>query len=352
MNKKINFLSILLISIFLISCNTTVSFNVTRPAKLDLNGAKTISVLPFKPGSYYHNYSPALGTNISILDFFYIFDNVSPDEQRCLNYVKTGLEKGLMNSPHINLIDSNLVENAIKNNTTIPADVYFVGEVTDFFVRDDKRTEKIKVEEKQKKQSEYLDGNSFSADFSESKPTYRYEDRFVRNVTLTISYKVVDSKTNRIISFDSLTMRKSSFEEKRAYNLPSAYTMLEYDLERAVKKILQELQPYSETRYVELLPDKSKNPNMKIADRLADDGNIIQSLAEFDRIYAEIGLFEAGYNAAMLELAMGKLDVAEREMQDLCDKFNDPRAYEALADIRSEINSTKRLEDQINKTKE
>ena len=38
------------------SCATTVNVRLTRPAQLDLNGARTVAVLPFKPGQYYVEY--------------------------------------------------------------------------------------------------------------------------------------------------------------------------------------------------------------------------------------------------------------------------------------------------------
>ena len=47
--RIIKFFLITLLLCLFISCATTITVQVKRPAQLDLNGAKTIAVLPFRP---------------------------------------------------------------------------------------------------------------------------------------------------------------------------------------------------------------------------------------------------------------------------------------------------------------
>ena len=59
-------------AMFFISCATTVNVKLTRPAELDLNGARTVSILPIKPYAYYKNSGSSIGQQILIATFYQI----------------------------------------------------------------------------------------------------------------------------------------------------------------------------------------------------------------------------------------------------------------------------------------
>ena len=141
----------------------------------------------------------------------------------------------------------------------------------------------------------------------------------------------------------------SRYESKKS--LPSAYTLLESDIRAASKRILQELQPYVVTKSIKLLEVKTKDKElkarMKAADELANNNQIQTASSEFQKIYEETGTVEAGYNAAILQEALGNLSVAEKMMQEVYVKNPDTRVAKGLADIQSEINMANRLKKQI-----
>ena len=91
---------------------------------------------------------------------------------------------------------------------------------------------------------------------------------------------------------------------------------------------------------------------MKNADKLAKKNCITESYDEFIRIYRETELFEAGYNAAVLQLALGNLNTAKEIMEELYNKSFDKRALDALSDINNEIYQAQRLKNQIEKQDE
>ena len=88
---------------------------------------------------------------------------------------------------------------------------------------------------------------------------------------------------------------------------------------------------------------------MKAADELADDNQLKKASAEFQKIYEETDLLEAGYNAAILQEAMGNLSLAEEMMMDLYNHYPDQRVSKGLSDIRYEISQANRLQKQIKK---
>ena len=89
---------------------------------------------------------------------------------------------------------------------------------------------------------------------------------------------------------------------------------------------------------------------MKAADELAENSMIEKSSAEFQKIYEETGLVEAGYNAAILQEALGNLSKAEAMMTAVYNANPDSRVAKGLADIQYEINQANRLKKQINET--
>ena len=89
---------------------------------------------------------------------------------------------------------------------------------------------------------------------------------------------------------------------------------------------------------------------MKAADELAESSMLTKASDEFQKIYEETGLVEAGYNAAILQEALGNLSKAERMMTEVYNANPDSRVAKGLADIQYEINQANRLKKQINES--
>ncbi|MCR4579209.1 MAG: hypothetical protein K5681_02560 [Treponema sp.] len=340
--RKLVSLSFIILSLFvLLSCATTVTVNVTRPAKLDLNGAKTISVLPFTPSDYYSASDSSTNIVIVIADFFRMFDRSRPDERRCLNYLHDEIESGLMTSPYVDVISSSAVQAAIKNGSPIPADVYLTGQVVYFDIDDEKEIVKKKVEEEEEDDDDIVS-------LSSSKSTkYIIEEYYVRHVKMEIKYQVVDSKTNRIVASDKASIRDYSSRYERKSQLPEAYDLLDYELRSLANKILRDIQPYVVRKSIKLMKDKSKMPAIKAADDLAKKGFLKESYESFIKIYRDTNMLVAGYNAAMLLEAQGKLTEAESLMKEVYVLYPESAVLDGLYDIQSEIKQSQRLQNQI-----
>lgn len=328
--------SVITLSLALTSCATSVGFRITRPAELDLNGAKTIAVLPFKPYAYYNSIEGANGVDVAIRTFFQALDKSGPDEQRAINYLHNYIEEGLSSSPYIKVVSADSVQVALKEGYINPADVYLTGEIINYYVTEKKSLEKIKVSDADPETGK--------------KAEYIFEDRFSRYVEFDYRYMIIDSATEKVISSKKTTIHLTSSKYNYQRDLPSAYSIIQSSLASQGNQILRELQPYVITKSVRLIEDKSKDKElhkqMKNAHKLAKDGHTTDSYNEFTRIYKETDLFEAGYNAALLQEALGNLSTAEKLMSALYEKNRDSRAANALDDIRYEIRQAKRLKSQ------
>ena len=339
---KVKKLNILLLPVFLLfaSCATTVNVRLTRPAQLDLNGAKTIAVLPIQPSSYYREYNTeaSIGRTIFVNAFYQMFEIKDPNEQMAIDSLRTQIERGLLDSPYIKLVSSDAVERSLQKGTLNPADVYLTGEVTYFDVDDIRREERREVRP--------ASGDRLAE--------YAIVAYWVREVEFRLRYQIVDSATEKVISYREIRCenRSSKYESRNA--LPGAYSLIESDIRAAARRILQELQPYTVTKSISLLEAKTKDKplkeRMKAADKLADNGQLAKASEEFSAIYEETGLVEAGYNAAILQEALGNLSEAEKMMNEVYKRNPDTRVLKGLNDIQYEINQANRLKKQINST--
>ena len=339
--KRFCWLSVLCMFCFLcFSCATTVNVKLTRPAQLDLNGAKTIAILPIKPNSYYKEYdtSVAVGRRVVVNTFYQIFDIKDPDEQLIIDTLHSQIENGLLKSPYIKLVSSDAVERSLKKGTLNPADVYLTGEVSYFDVDDRRFEEKRKIKEAKGSQ----------------KAEYEMVTYWRRDVTFNFRYQIVDSETEKVLGFNEFQCSNSSSKYTVRNSLPRPYSIIESDVKAAARRILQELQPYTVMKSITLLEAKTKDKavkeRMKAADELAENSQLVKAASEFSAIYEETGLVEAGYNAAILEEALGNLSKAESMMSELYAKTKDSRVADGLSDIRYEINQAKKLEKQIKAT--
>lgn len=324
----------LLFSLIFSSCATKISYNVVRPAQLDLNGAKTIAVLPIKPYETFTYLNTTSGFDFVFSSFFSAFDNAPYDEKRAISYLHDNIENKLINSPYIDVVTADSVQQALNKGYLNPADVYFTGEITYYYVHDGKEVNRIKVS------TGRTDENGREI------KKYKNVESFYREVTLTLRYQIVDSSNNKILCHNQISIDETSSRYDRHSDLPNAYKMIQGDLASVVNKIMKELQPYVVSKSVTLLEDKSKNPQMKTADELADDGYYSDSYKLFTKVYEETGLFEAGYNAALLQIVMGDFNKAQKLMNDLNEKFHDDRCISVLSDISYEINQKNKLKEQ------
>ena len=78
---------------------------------------------------------------------------------------------------------------------------------------------------------------------------------------------------------------------------------------------------------------------MKYANELAKKERYTNAYNEFIEVYETTKLFEAGYNAAMLLVVLGKYDDAKILMKELYTETGSQKARNALKDIQYEITS-------------
>ena len=286
------------------SCATSVSFPVERPAEIDSKGATSITILPFSSGNmgrFYYNH----GTETKII----------------ANYIQEQFQKRILRSGFFTLISSQGLPNKSGLSSSF-SDLRIQGNIYNF----SNKVEKIPVETEDKKKKLYL---------------------YKRKVSLSVKYEVVYSQTNEILYSTTQHIEEESSEYASSREVPSYLTLVSSDLSGRISTIAKKLMPYTTTRHLSLLKYKTKEPEIKeamdTAHKLTKQGLYPLAQSAFMNLYEQQGIFEAGYNAALLLEATGQLTAAEELMNQLLLTTNNQKAEKALQEIQKEIRYAQRL---------
>lgn len=297
---------ILLISIpvLLTSCATSIRFPVERPAEIDSKGATSIAVLPFSSGN--------------MRRFYY---NHNSDSKAIANYIQEQFQQRILRSGFFSLVSAQGLSS--NSRATSPScDLYIHGAIYNF----SNKVEKILLQSEDKKKKQYL---------------------FKRKATLSVRYEVVHTETNEILYSTTQHIEEESAEYASPREVPDFFSLVSSDLRSRITTITRKLMPYTTTRRIALLKNKSKKPEIKeamdTALQLAKEGLYSLAQTAFMNIYEQQGLFEAGYNAACILEATGELEAAEQLMSQLLFTTNNKKAAKALKEIQQEIRYAQRL---------
>lgn len=318
MKKLLPFIALAIL--FLTGCATTVYTKVQRPAELDLNGAKSIAVLPFHDDNIKE-------FSISLFSISIASNSQNSEQKEISSYATQNLTKIIAENGYYDLISSSVVENAIKNGTDIPCDIYITGHIDSFF--------------SDIKQVAHTDTDSLG----NTKTSYTFK----KNVSYNITFEIIEAKTKKVIAYVSNRLCNNSLDYDSKSKLPRALDLTRLNLDHELSQINRKIQPYTESVSYTLLETKDKNETMKQASSIAKTGNLDAARTIFEQLYNDMGIMEAGYNAAILYEAMGNYAEAEKLMTKVAKTSENAKAYTALSVIQSEIKKKERLEQQMAK---
>lgn len=341
--KKINLVILPLICAALFfSCATTVKATIERPAELDLNGAEELSVIPFQSNA--DSVSRGIDVTVSIIDLFasiatgrdYAHGKYS-DQIEIADQLTHDVTNQFAGSNYIKLVNSSSVEAALRNGTAIPCDVYLTGHISDF-----------QNEIRRKRETVYVEKTVYEHKKPVTKKVKEYKIRFYREISFDVSYQIIDAETNRITASRTHHVYECTSNYDRSNYVPSAVDTVKYDLQSIASTIMRQIQPHYITKTYQLTRDKTKNEQMKAANKLAKNGQIKEAQQLFDSLYKSFHYSEALYNSAVLLAAMQNYTEAKAQLDELISISPTPEAYTALADVNNEIKSLERLNRQKN----
>ena len=322
MNKKLSGIIAGLAFLFL-SCATTIPVEFQRPAELDLNGASSVSVLPF-----IFSDSSEKSAIVNII-LFLTTDIHDSDQKDICNYVTNELTGAVAKGGYYDLVSSTAVSQKLKGNAGVPCDIYITGKLSSYDADIDSKACRREI-----RKNEYV-----------------VEYEYTREVSFSLTYEIVDAKTSRVMHYDTKHISCESSVCDSKSSLPSVLSIVRSDLDKFARDIARKIQPYEETVVMTLLKDKTKNERMATADKLAKSRDIAASRSLFETVYREEGLMEAGYNAAILYHAEGEYDKALSIINEISKTNPTADVLKEKSRIESDKKSEARLENQLRENK-
>jgi hypothetical protein len=317
--KRLGVLGIAIAVLSLASCAGGIPVRVTRPAAIDLAGIKRIAVIPFGHAGD--------GVDGSRLDA--ALRRVSPNyryadegERQVAVAVVNGLTGILRRSKEFSIVKASdlSASEAGGGDASSMADAFVTGEVSVAECS----------EESWVKTGTASDGSAVGINYVERKVSFEFTYRVVR--VSDGSVLVQESKSGSA----SYSGPKSSAKD--------AYALAQEIVDSARPSIARQIAPYTvvERRYLEA--DKSDDPRMKEAAKLAGKAEYARALAAYDEVYADSGNYAAGYDAAIVAELLGDLDGAIARMEGMVGKGSGDKAAAELARMERRKADDERLE--------
>lgn len=316
--KKLIKNTLVLMALVLTGCATNVSGLVERPAQLDINGAKSIAVLPFLEDE------KVTGFKFSLTEFLFTDITVkNSDRSNIAKRLTNRICDEIIEANFLDLISSDAVKKALDSNSEIPCDLYLTGHIESF--RDN------------------IDYSTYTYEKDDKKIT---EKKYYKTVDVRIILELIDSDTSRVMAHTSYNLNGKSGEYDSKRELPDSCDIVSGEINFAARDIVKKFQPYKEYVYYTLMKDTTKSNDMKQADKMAKKGNYEDAAEYFASIYNESGLMEAGYNAGVLYLITQDFTKAKNIISDVAEKTGNLQAKKMLLNIDKESEFQNKVKDQ------
>ena len=296
----------------LVSCVTTVVFEVEHPPLVDLRAVNTITVIPLewnKTGSYRY----------------------------LENAVTRALTTGLRKVKTCTFIDPAAVLTDVdKKDYWEYVDVYIIGEITGVASNDESET---KEEESGKKTKTKI--------------------YVTRTVTVDIEYKYIRAIDDKVLGVikksesHSVTFDNSERAEKWWANLlldifvpkgPSSEKIARSAAAKFSRTMQREIAPWTGTEKRRIQKSTNKDKRFEGAQKLVRQKEYFYALVLYKSIYEETGSIAAGYNTALLLQVNGQFKDALELLENLDEKIA-KMGIDSPPFIKDEIERVKKLID-------
>lgn len=327
-------LLLVLIPFIFLSCATSLKKVSERPAEFDLDGAKSISVLPLQFDSIGKIQS---GGDFVVALFELFIKYKDPNKKEISDYFTHELTRKLVSSNYFEVVSADKIQNAIKNNDTIPVDVYLSGEIEDY------------------------DSSIETNNWTEIKKNGSVKEKIIhteytKTVKFNIKYQVISGDTYSIISYGDKKIEATYTVDSTKSNLPSDASLVHSKLDSLVYEIMQKLEPYTVSEKYKLMKIKMKtdelkrfglnSDDVKEADKFAKSKELSLAKSKYLKIYEKSNNYEAGYNATVIMLVENQLEEAKALCKKLYNENYNKKIRYLYNSINDEIEYSRKLEKQ------
>jgi hypothetical protein len=164
---------------------------------------------------------------------------------------------------------------------------------------------------------------------------------YERRVNLEFQYNIERTRDGSIIG--PIRKRDSAYDsaDNNQGSLNSPESMVRGIIERNMRRLAQDVAPYTVTERRSLMKETSKDKAIKEraknADQWVKDGNYKVAQEAYLAIYQETFSFAAAYNACLLIAAQGEKEMASEFMQRVYIDTGNPKANVEVARLKTEM---------------
>ena len=156
-----------------------------------------------------------------------------------------------------------------------------------------------------------------------------------KEVFVSIRYQLVDVKTKEIVYTEE---RYIDRQDTREGSEPHAIAVVSDDIDMLAKQIVDITRPHEVKVTERIYLAETKNKDFKTACKLAKKSETFGKAQElFAKVYADEGIYQAGYNSAVLLFLNRDFEKALEEMHAIEEKFHTKEAEKALERIQKEM---------------
>jgi curli biogenesis system outer membrane secretion channel CsgG len=287
----------------LTSCATSVPVQITKPAEINMAGARQLAVLDFD--------YPREAKTDDLLGLLLLSlagasnEKTNTLESRIAAYATQNLTEALVSTEYFTIISSQDIASkmpgtdkgglsAVAIGQKAGAQAIFVGDITSI-----NRNKTVEYEKQQNKDPKTGVITTKTLEYikvvDSMGMTYRVLNASTGKILATKTFS--GKREQRVLAQDRNEIRDS---EEQCRDIVSEW----------IPQITRQIAPYKVTEYRTLVADKAKDPDMKDADKMVKNGNYEGALEKYLSIWKYTKNPAAGVNAAIVYDILGRLDDA------------------------------------------
>jgi curli biogenesis system outer membrane secretion channel CsgG len=344
MTRLVKLFICLSVLVLLVSCATTIKMEITRPAEVNMAGAKKVAVMDFgippennRAWTYDELWALALAKILDIKT-----SRAATLVEKLAQYTTETMIDTLANTNYFAVVNPGDISRAIiasgKRNPNpimigqlVGAQAIIVGDITTFV----DETEQFNKTEKTKDKTTG----------KETQVTVLYVRR---TLALKLTYRAVNTTTGAIMATKTLedsNQREIRYADKGS--LESEEEVFRGMIDDMLPKIAKQIAPYKETVYRGLMKDEMKNPEMEKADEFVKNNVYDSALRVYLDVWKRSKNPAAGVNAGIMYEVLGDLESALATVKEVVDATANKKAMGEYNRLLKEKKSQEELLKQL-----
>ena len=320
MRKKYLIVIIVLISLLLTACSTSVRVGYNRPSEIDMGRYRNIAVasaVPFKgfqsPGFYVRSVDDVAASHTHVRSSY---DRSLADE--VASYATGSLLRSLSSTGFFNITPPEKADRMISKNRlgySIQDDVEYYG--IDAFIIP--RIVSMDVNEYLSSERYYY--YDYSRIDENGKPLRLVDYRYylTQSASIVYSYTVIDARTMTVYVTKNFSDKTEETTEvgRYGFNAPDPVLYFEKMIDNISRIAAFQLAPSRAAAEIELMSNKPDNKSADAAYDYVKDGNIAAAQKIFRDVWRQRSHLPSGYNYALLLAVEGNIDSAIGVLEEI-----------------------------------